>query len=87
MPVFAAFQESDLINIHVEQVSLDRTAVHVHPDGTGALKNGPLGISDQDAEPSSYPEFAWGTSPTDSTRVVSRMVSYRSRRETSESAS
>lgn len=36
--VFAALQESDVINIQVEHVSLDSTAVKVHPDGTGALK-------------------------------------------------
>ena len=36
--VFAALQESDFINIQVNHVSLDSTAVKVHPDGTGALK-------------------------------------------------
>ena len=36
--VFAALQENDIINIQVEHVSLDSTAVKVHPDGTGALK-------------------------------------------------
>ena len=36
--VFAALQESDVINIQVDHVSLDSTAVKVHPDGTGALK-------------------------------------------------
>ena len=36
--VFAALQESDIINIQVDHVSLDSTAVKVHPDGTGALK-------------------------------------------------
>jgi transposase len=36
--VFGALQESDVINIQVEHVSLDSTAVKVHPDGTGALK-------------------------------------------------
>ncbi len=34
----AALQENDVINIQVEQVSLDSTTVKVHPDGTGALK-------------------------------------------------
>ena len=37
--VFAALQEYDVINIQVDHVSLDSTAVKVHPDGTGALKN------------------------------------------------
>lgn len=36
--VFAAMQESDIINIQVDHVSLDSTAVKVHPDRTGALK-------------------------------------------------
>ena len=36
--VFAALQENDIINIQVDHVSLDSTAVKVHPDGTGALK-------------------------------------------------
>ena len=36
--VFAALQENDVINIQVDHVSLDSTAVKVHPDGTGALK-------------------------------------------------
>lgn len=36
--VFAALQEYDVINIQVDHVSLDSTAVKVHPDGTGALK-------------------------------------------------
>jgi len=36
--VFAALQDSDIINIQVDHVSLDSTAVKVHPDGTGALK-------------------------------------------------
>ncbi len=36
--VFAALQANDVINIQVEHVSLDSTAVKVHPDGTGARK-------------------------------------------------
>jgi transposase len=36
--VFAALQENDIMNIQVDHVSLDSTAVKVHPDGTGALK-------------------------------------------------
>ena len=36
--VFAALQENDVINIQVDHVSLDSTAVKVHPDGTGAFK-------------------------------------------------
>lgn len=36
--VFSVLQEADIINIQVDAVSLDSTAVKVHPDGTGALK-------------------------------------------------
>ena len=36
--VFYALQEQQVINVEVEHVSLDSTAVKVHPDGTGALK-------------------------------------------------
>jgi hypothetical protein len=36
--VFSALQENDIINIQVDHVSLDITAVKGHPDGTGALK-------------------------------------------------
>jgi len=43
--VFAAMHENDVINIQVDHVSLDSTAVKVHPDGTGALKKyGPQSI-------------------------------------------
>ncbi len=36
--VFLALQENNVINIQVDHISLDSTAVKVHPDGTGALK-------------------------------------------------
>lgn len=36
--VFITLQAADVINIQVDTVSLDSTAVKVHPDGTGALK-------------------------------------------------
>ena len=36
--VFSVLQEADVMNIQVDQVSLDSTIVKVHPDGTGALK-------------------------------------------------
>ena len=36
--VFSELQANDIINIQVEHVSVDSTAVKVHPDGTGALK-------------------------------------------------
>ena len=36
--VFCALQEGDIVNIQVDHVSVDSTAVKVHPDGTRALK-------------------------------------------------
>ena len=36
--VFSALQENDVINIQVDFICLESTAVKVHPDGTGALK-------------------------------------------------
>ena len=34
---FDVFHDADVINIQVDQVSIDSTIVKVHPDGTGAL--------------------------------------------------
>ena len=42
--LFQALQEHRLICIRVECVGLDSTSVKVHPDGTGARKNGPQAI-------------------------------------------
>ncbi len=36
--VFSELQRQQVIQVRVEAVSLDSTAVKVHPDGTGALK-------------------------------------------------
>ena len=36
--VFSELQRQQVIRVRVEAVSLDSTAVKVHPDGTGALK-------------------------------------------------
>ena len=36
--VFSALQQQQVITVNVDHVSLDSTAVKVHPDGTGALK-------------------------------------------------
>src|ERR1019366_10306199 len=38
--VFARLQQAQIIALKFEAVSLDSTTVKVHPDGTGALKNG-----------------------------------------------
>jgi len=56
--IFAALQENDWINIQVDHVSLDSTAVKVHPDGTGALKKTVHNLSvshDLDGQP----RFIW----------------------------
>jgi len=56
--IFAALQENDCINIQVDHVSLDSTAVKVHPDGTGALKKTVHNLSvshDLDGQP----RFIW----------------------------
>jgi len=42
--VFAQLQHTQIIRVKIEAVSLDRTLVKVHPDGTGALKNGSQAI-------------------------------------------
>ena len=56
--VFAELQRQELIRVRVESVSLDSTAVKVHPDGTGALKktaHKPLA----NPEPDGPPRFIW----------------------------
>jgi transposase len=36
--VFEQLQQSQVVRIRIEAVSLDSTSIKVHPDGTGALK-------------------------------------------------
>ena len=36
--VFEQLQQSQVVRIKIEAVSLDSTSIKVHPDGTGALK-------------------------------------------------
>ncbi len=51
--VFSVLQNADVINIQVDQVSLDSTIIKVHPDGTGALKktvNKPLANQEADGQ-------------------------------------
>ena len=36
--VFEQLQQSQIVRIRIEAVSLDSTSIKVHPDGTGALK-------------------------------------------------
>ena len=38
--LFEELEHQQLVRIKIESVSLDSTIVKVHPDGTGALKNG-----------------------------------------------
>jgi transposase len=56
--VFAALQENDVINIQVDHVSLDSTAVKVHPDGTGALKKTVNNLSVSHG-PDGQPKYIW----------------------------
>ena len=56
--VFGALQENDVINIQVEHVSLDSTAVKVHPDGTGSLKKTVLNLS-ANREQDGQLKFIW----------------------------
>jgi transposase len=56
--VFGALQESDIINIQVDHVSLDSTAVKVHPDGTGALKKTVNNLSVSHG-PDGQPKYTW----------------------------
>ena len=56
--VFKALQEQQIIRVKVEAVSLDSTAVKVHPDGMGALKKTALNRLVK-AEPVGPPRFIW----------------------------
>ena len=42
--MFEELQKTQVVRIKIEAVSLDSTSMKVHPDGTGALKNGPQAI-------------------------------------------
>jgi transposase len=42
--VFEKLQTEQIVRIKIEAFSLDSTSIKVHPDGTGALKNGPQAI-------------------------------------------
>ncbi|MEZ5664699.1 MAG: IS5 family transposase [Burkholderiaceae bacterium] len=42
--MFQELQREQVVRIRIEAVSLDSTSIKVHPDGTGALKNGPQSI-------------------------------------------
>lgn len=56
--VFYELQEQNIINIQVQHISLDSTAVKVHPDGTGALKKTVHNLSVQ-READGRRKFIW----------------------------
>ena len=56
--VFEALQENAAIAINIDHLSLDSTAIKVHPDGTGALKKTVLNPSESH-EPDGQQRFIW----------------------------
>jgi transposase len=56
--VFEQLQQSQVVRIRIEAVSLDSTSVKVHPDGTGALKKA---VHRPSASPAAdgTPRFIW----------------------------
>ena len=56
--VFAQLQHAQIVRLKIEAVALDRTAVKVHPDGTGALKQTARKPSASPA-PDGPPRFIW----------------------------
>ena len=56
--VFGRLQESKIVRVKIEAVSLDSTIVKVHPDGTGALKKTAPKPS-EDRVAAGPPRFIW----------------------------
>ena len=56
--VFSALQNSDIIDVKIEHVSLDSSMIKVHPDGTGALKKTALNLS-VNRVVDGQPKFIW----------------------------
>ena len=56
--VFSELQRQQVIRVRVEAVSLDSTAVKVHPDGTGALKK-TVRKPSANREEDGLPRFIW----------------------------
>ena len=56
--LFQKLQQSQIVRIRIEAVSLDSTMVKVHPDGTGALKKTARKPSGNLAE-AGQPRFIW----------------------------
>ena len=56
--LFERLQQSQIVRIRIEAVSLDSTSVRVHPDGTGALKKTVRRQSGNPVE-DGQPRFIW----------------------------
>jgi transposase len=56
--VFEELQQSQVVRIKIESVSLDSTSIKVHPDGTGALKKTVRKPSESPAADGT-PRFIW----------------------------
>ena len=56
--VFAQLQQSQIVRIKIEAVSLDSTSIKVHPDGTGARKKTALKLL-ENPEAVGTPRFIW----------------------------
>jgi transposase len=56
--VFEQLQQSQVVRIRIEAVSLDSTIIKVHPDGTGALKKTARRLS-ANPEAAGPPRFIW----------------------------
>ena len=56
--VFEQLQQSQVVRIRIEAVSLDSTSIKVHPDGTGALKKTARRPS-ASPEVDGTPKFIW----------------------------
>ena len=56
--VFEQLQQSQVVRIKIEAVSLDSTSIKVHPDGTGALKKTAHSPSASPAA-DGIPRFIW----------------------------
>jgi transposase len=56
--VFTELQQQQIIRVRVEAVSLDSSAVKVHPDGTGALKK-TVRKPSENPELGGPPRFIW----------------------------
>jgi transposase len=56
--IFEQLQQSRIVQIKIEAVSLDSTSIKVHPDGTGALKKTVHNLSGS-PEAAGTPKFIW----------------------------